>query len=64
MMKDPKTAQNVTISVFLKDGRSYERKDISSAPLGNNERFVCFWEGDDVIAFPLENVDRFVMHFD
>ena len=63
MIKEPASYASMTISVFLKDGRSYERRDTTPSPLGQSERIVCFWDGDSVVSFPLENVDRFVMHF-
>lgn len=65
MIKEPAGYENATISVFLKDGRSFDRRDMTSSPLGQNERIVCFWADDcSVVGFPLEIVDRFVMHFD
>ena len=63
MLRDPESYKNATMTVVLKDGRVFSRRDITSAPFGDGERFVCFWDNDDIKMIPMQNVYDITMHF-
>jgi len=64
MVRVPENSDSITVSVYLKNGDFFERKDCTMAPTGEHETLISFWEGDDIVVFPLEQVDRFIYHFD
>jgi hypothetical protein len=57
MIIDPKT-RNLKMSVFTKDGRTFLNRDIPSAPFGENERTVSFWNEDILLIFPLSEIEE------
>jgi hypothetical protein len=64
MIRKPESAESLTISVKLKDGREFENRDITDNPFGDNERVVSFWENDDtVLIFPMSEVAEYRLHF-
>ena len=63
MLRDPASYKNATMTVTLKDGTVFSRRDITSAPFGDRETFVCFWDNDDIKLVPIQNVSEITMHF-
>lgn len=63
MLRDPESYKNATMTVVLKDGQVYSRRDTTSSPLGDTGKFVCFWDNDDLKIIPMQNVYGIVMHF-
>lgn len=50
---------NLTINVFLKNGRIFLEHDIPPNPLGDNDQFVAFWFGDVIRVYPMSEVAYF-----
>lgn len=49
--------KEVTITVKLKNGTTYEKKRVPDAPFGQNDRMVSFFIGDGMLrCIPMENV--------
>ncbi len=63
MIKEPNFLENPKISVFLRDGRSFLNKDITSKPFGDYEQMIAFWDGDKVVGIPLALVDHYEFSF-
>lgn len=51
--------ENILINVKLKSGEFFEKMDISSAPLGQNERMVSFWIDGKIRVYPMCDVEYF-----
>ncbi len=59
MIKDAENLANAKMNLYLKDGRTFKYRDIPSAPFGENEHMVSFWETEDKISvFPLNLVEK------
>ena len=63
MLRDTKPLKDATITVVLKDGGVFSRRDTTSEPLGDAGKFVCFWDNDDLKIIPMQNVYDITMHF-
>ncbi|RLI66867.1 MAG: hypothetical protein DRO67_00395 [Candidatus Asgardarchaeum californiense] len=62
MIREFKNPEYVQITVVLRDGYVYERKDIPEAPLGDGEKYVSFWDDDHIKIIPLDLVDHIKLH--
>ena len=58
MIRDPET-DVLCINVKLKSGELFKNKDITSKPLGDNERIISFWNDGKVRAYPLKDIEYF-----
>jgi len=59
MIKDPIT-DNITINVKLKSGEEFLNKNVTSAPMGEEERNISFWIDDKKIrTYSLRDVEYF-----
>ena len=64
MVRNTEEYDSTTISVFLKNGEVFQRKDVTPSPLGDNDNFVCFWDNNSIVTYPMEQVEKFIFHFD
>jgi hypothetical protein len=63
MIKTPKDYNELTVSVFLKDGGVYLKKDTTNAPMGEHETVICFWDDSNtIITIPLTEVKMIRFH--
>ncbi len=63
MIRTPEKDSDITISIWLRNGDSFEKKDITDKPFGDNERIVSFWDGDSVTVLPMSDVSKCSLHF-
>tara|TARA_R110000765_G_scaffold422660_1_gene530592 strand:- start:1248 stop:1439 length:192 start_codon:yes stop_codon:yes gene_type:complete len=63
MIRNPTVTENMTLTVILKDGRQFEKKDITDQPFGEHERVVSFWDGEVVKVFPMAEVAEYHLNF-
>lgn len=65
MIKDPTADQqeHLTLSVYLKNGKTYHNRDTSSTPFGGNELVVVFWDKGNLIVVPMSEVKQIKMNF-
>lgn len=62
MIKDLSAHDDLTITVTLLSGIVYAKKDTPSQPFGDHDRFVSFWDGDDLVVIPLKLVREIKIH--
>ena len=55
-IRDLIDSPNLCITVVLKDGDKFERKDPTPDPFGNNMEVVSFWEGNAIRMYPMSEV--------
>jgi len=59
MVRTIEDMANVTVSVYHKDGRHWEGKDLPPIPMAENETVFSFWIYDDRLAvFPMDDIDH------
>lgn len=61
MTVDPENFDNATISIYLKDGRKFENKNIPSTV---DTSVVACWDEDKIRVFPLDAVKEYTLYFD
>lgn len=61
MIVDPDKFNSMTISIYLKDGRKFENKDV---PSNINDLRVACWDEDKIRVFPLDEVREYTLRFD
>lgn len=61
MILDPKDYSSATVSIYLKDGRKFENRNIPSTV---DPSVVACWDGDNIRVFPMDAVREYVLHFD
>ena len=65
MIKFPEHTENVRVTIRMKVGTYYIKKDITDQPFGENERLISFWLNDTIIrTVPLEDVEYIDFHFE
>lgn len=62
MIVDPENFSSITISIYLKDGRKFENRNISNTVADTS--VVACWDGDNIRVFPMDAVREYVLHFD
>jgi hypothetical protein len=58
---------NVTVSVYCKNGKNYFHRDTVPNPYGDYGKTLTFWGAGDfneLIAIPLEQIEKIVYHLD
>ena len=63
MIKDPDNFENLQISVYLKDGRIFERRDVPNVSEETGAMSVQIWDEDVIRVFPIDMVKEYVLHF-
>ena len=61
MIVDPENLSSMTVSIYLKDGRKFENRNV---PTNNNDSLVACWDEDKIRVFPLDAVKEYTLHFD
>lgn len=61
MILDPENLSSMTVSIYLKDGRKFENRNI---PTNANDSLVACWDEDKIRVFPLDAVREYALHFD
>ena len=56
MIKNPENTEQMTISVYLKNGEEFLDKDITSTPISDKELVVGFWIDGKVRLYPMSEV--------
>ena len=64
MIREPKSMEQVSLTVVTVDGEVFEKVDTTSAPFGEQERVVGFWAGDTLRILPMSQVRSVTLHFD
>jgi len=64
MIRDIENIEKTKVSVYLKNGNCFLKKDITSAPSGEHDRIVCFWDDDIIKIFPIDVVEYWEYSFD
>ena len=59
-----KVNQKAKTNVYLKDGEEYLGKDITSKPMGDNDRFMSFWESGGIVIIPMDLIKRAEIYFE
>lgn len=63
MIRDlPADSNRITLTVTLLSGIVYANKDTPSQPFGDHDKFVAFWDDDDLITIPLNLVSKVKIH--
>jgi hypothetical protein len=63
MIRDLESFENISITVRLKNGDLYEKRDTTSQPFGKEEKVVCIWTSENTLTiFPMDVVDRIQIH--
>lgn len=52
---------NLVMDVYLKNNESFKCCDVPPEFLGKHEKLLSFWLGDCLNAYPLEQVEFFVI---
>jgi hypothetical protein len=65
MIKQPTEEQlkNLTLNVYLKDGREFLGCNVTPKPFGDNENCVSFWQEESLYMVPMPEVKEVVMCF-
>lgn len=65
MIKSPETdMKDLTMTVRLKSGERFIRRDVPEKPFGDNEQFVSFWANDTTIMIvPMSEVVYVTLNF-
>lgn len=61
MIRIPDPESEFSINVKLKTGETFTNKDIPTRFMEEGSRVLCFWEGDALRCYPLEDVEYFVL---
>jgi hypothetical protein len=51
-----------SVSVYLKNGERWEYKDIPIQPTGEYEKVISFFDDDNLIVYPLDQVEKYIFH--
>lgn len=63
MIREEKDYSNMTISVYLLNGKVYENCDVPTQPFGQYERTISFYHDDRIFTYPLTQVEHIEMSF-
>lgn len=64
MVRRHPSGENITISLYLKNGDAFVDKDITNSPFGNAERQVSFWLNETTIrSYPMSEVSYIELKF-
>ena len=59
-IKDFDDMSELTIDVYLKNGKKYLDCDIPSGPQ-SPDSCIAFWVGEELMVVPLDNVDHYCL---